>query len=276
MIKNLKIYSLALLLAGIFIGCGSSGDTDSSTSTTTKNVSQDLSNFSDAEKLAYAIANQNKALSKGKQKKKRSRILQSCQNGGTMNMDVNVSDYSHPVTTVTYDNCLEDGDITNGSLKFEGDENNGQITYLTNFTYSGEDEVSVKPGSVKFIDEGNWKKMIINVEITVNGVTRAGHNLIYKGKELSDGSSIEFPVSGKEKIGDSSFFTVDTSYDASKTPFKSNANDELLSGLFKYKDDKSHMVELKVTAKEEISVKVDENGDGSFSADEKSKILLSK
>ncbi len=55
MSKNLKIYSVALLSIGLLVGCGSSNS--SSNTTTIKKVSQDLTNFSDAEKLAYVKDN---------------------------------------------------------------------------------------------------------------------------------------------------------------------------------------------------------------------------
>jgi hypothetical protein len=278
MSKNIKRYSAFLLALGLFAGCGGSdNDNGDKQKVDVKKASQDLSNFSDAEKLAYAIAKQNKALDKSEPKQKRSRELLQCQNGGTTDISADLSDYINPITTISYDNCLESGEILNGSMKFEGDETNGKITFVTNFTSTGGDEeVTVKPGSIQHIDEGNWEKIIINIEMTINGITRAGKNLIYKGKELSDGTFIEFPVSGKEKIGDSAYFTVDTSYDASKTPFKSNVNYELLSGLFKYKDNNNHAVELEVTSKDVIEVRVDENADGSFSDDEKSAIDFAK
>jgi hypothetical protein len=111
---------------------------------------------------------------------------------------------------------------------------------------------------------------------TFNGVTHGGENLIYRSKEFSDGSIWEYPVSGKEKIGDSAYFIVDPNYDASTTPFKSNANDELLSGLFKYLDKNDNAVELQITSKDIVTVRVDENGDGDFSDNEQSTINLAK
>ncbi len=278
MYKNIKIYSLVALATLVLVGCGGSSDSSSTTQVTIKKFSQGVENLTDAQKLAYAVANQNK-LPTGSSSKKSSRDLhpQSCTNGGSMNMEFDLPDPTQ--MTIFFKDCVEDGEISNGTMKLDGMSNEGEpskITFVTDFKVSGDENVFVKKGgTMQRIKEGAWEKMILNVEMTVNGVTHGGENLIYKSKESQDGSYISFPISGKEKIGDSAYFTVDTSYDASATPFKEDKDENLQKGgLFKYKDKNNHKVELEVTDTNIVTVRVDSDGDGSFSSDEISAVDL--
>ncbi len=278
MFKNIKIYSLVALATLVLVGCGGSSDSSSTTSATIKKFSQGVENLTDAEKLAYAVANQDK-LPTGSSNKKSSRALnsQSCTNGGTMDMEFDPQNLTQ--MSIVFYNCVEDGDISNGTMKLDGMSENGEptkITFVTDFEVTGDENVFVKKGgTMQMLKEGIWEKMIINVEMTVNGVTHGGENLIYKGRDLPNGSFIEFPISGKEKIGDSAYFTVDTSYDASATPFEEDKDGNLQKGgFFKYKDKNNHKVELEVTDTNVVTVRVDSDGDGSFSSDEMSAIDL--
>jgi hypothetical protein len=275
MLKITKYSLMAITLATI-IGCGGS---DSSNLSTQK----DINSYSDAEKLAYAIAKQKKALSAGQNDDKKSRDMYPCKNGGKMgyelnNTPVDISDFipTSPVTIV-FENCKDEQGLTNGKMKVDLDENDeGTISYLSDFTFEDEqDNVFIKNGGrVKLFHENGWEVAIINLTMSINGVTHGGENLIYRSKDLPDGGSLEYPVSGKEKIGDSAYFKVDNEYDASATPFKSNKDGELVSGLFKYKDTNNHAVELEITAKDVVTVRVDENGNGTFETKETSSIEL--
>jgi len=274
MLKITK-FSVTILTALAIIGCGASGSNTKTTS--------DISSYSDAEKLAYAIANQKKALNTGQSKEKKSRAFIPCADGGKISYeDIEFpADYSEYLptepTTMVFQNCKDGYSVTNGSIKINLDKNeNGTIQYLSDFSFKDNyDEVFIKKGGrVEIYQENGWEVATINMVAVFNGITHGGENLIYKSKKLTDGRYIEYPVSGKEKIGDSVYFTVDPNYDASKTPFTSNQNDELISGLFKYLDDQDHAIELEITAKDVVTVRVDEDGDGTFSENEKSSIKL--
>lgn len=278
MLKNIKIYSVAALAVLVIAGCGghSSTSTGSKTASNVKKFSQGVDNLTDAEKLAYAVANQNKTPT-GNSQNRRSRDVGSCKNGGTMQIVTDASQLTDPAVSMVFTNCADDGEIVNGSMKFDGMSADGEpsrMTFVTDFRVTGDEEVFVKKGgTMQMVKEGTWEKLIINLEMTINGVTHGGENLIYKSKDLQDGSYIEFPISGKEKIGESAYFTVDTSYDASKTPFKEDQNADLQKGgLFKYKDKENHKVELEVTDTNIVTVRVDSDGDGKFSIDEISAI----
>jgi len=283
MLKNIRKYSLVALVSLVMMGCGGSGDGDSG-SITSKNISQ-LSTFSDAEKLAYYIANKDKTTETG-QNDKKSRLVQTidCVNGGTQEVTFPVESFAQITQDIfpsklSFIDCVEDGETTTGTMNMAmTGPDSGTITYLTDFIVEGgEDDVFIKNGgTITLSNDGEWDVTLINLEVTFNNVKHGGIDLKYKGKELPDGGDISFPVSGKEKIGDSSWFNVDANYDASKTPFKTNSNGKLTSGLFKYLDDKNHEVEIEVIGQDVIAVRVNENGDGAFTNDEKSIINLAK
>jgi hypothetical protein len=274
MLKDIKKYSVVALATLVMVGCGGSGDGGTAT--------KDLSGYSDAEKLAYALVNQKKALNAGQSDGKKSRAAQACKNGGSMDFGEfdfsNYTDYSSPMT-VAFKNCNDGQGVTSGTMKMDLDENEeGTISFLTDFSFKDSDGEGFikKGGKVEIHYENGWEVATINMVATFNGVTHGGENLIYRSKELPSGEYEEYPVSGKEKIGDSVYFTVDPYYDASTTPFTSNSNDELISGLFKYLDADNHAVELEITAKDVVTVRVDENGDSVFSDAEQSTINLAQ
>ncbi len=275
MFKNIKQYSVVALATLVIIGCGGNNDNSNNKSSKT-----DLNSYSAAEKLAYYIANQDKTTQTGNSKKKRSREVKECQNSGSMDFgSVSNEDFLNKPVTIVFNHCDDGYGTTHGTLQMNMDDNDeGTMNYLTDFTFKdGSDKGLIKKGgSVETHHDGEWEVATINMVVVFNGITHGGENLVYRSKELPNGESEEYPVSGKEKIGDSAYFTVDPSYDASATPFKTNANDELISGLFKYIDDKNHAVEFEVVGKNKIAVRVNENGDGTFSNDEKSIIDLAR
>ncbi len=272
----IKSFSLVAMAALVMVGCNSG-----SNSTQGKN----LRDYSDAEKLAYAIAKQDAVLESAngssQNKNTKSRSVTSCESG-TMEFFFPV-----PLDQLTYDiepnkmvfhNCKMNGEIANGDLEMEisSDGLTEVISTKNGFSVTGGDEPgAILPGGTMSItQDGEWDIMTINLEMEINGIKHGGENLIYRSKELSDGSSIEYPVSGREKIGDNAYFTVDPAYDASTTPFKTNTNDDLVSGLFKYIDQNQHSVELKITAKNEVTIWVDKDGNGSRTDNEVSSIKL--
>jgi len=293
----IKQYSVALLVAlALFSGCKSGNDDDTTTTTDTNTFSnvkdiQNIDLLSDAEKLALAAVSSSNTAQQSNQpdnQNSRSRALytesESCPNGGIMKTTIDDAifnqnmDYNSPIPmTMTYIDCVEDDFTTNGKMKIVmNHDDSGSVEFLTDFTdISPSENVLVKQGSkISYHIEGDWEVAIINATIMYNGLLHAGENLIYKSKELSNGNYIDFPVSGKEKIGDSAYFTVDPNYDASQTPFTTDTNDDLISGTVKYIDMQNHQVVLKITEKNTVTVKVDNNGNHLFSDDEISVVSI--
>ncbi len=274
MIKSFSVVAMAAL---VMVGCNSGSKSGEEV--------KSVQNYSDAEKLAYAIANQKAVLDSANGKKQskstKSRSVVPCESG-TMEVFFPV-----PLDQITEDiepnkmifnNCKNGAETANGDMQLitSTDGKTTTLSTLNGFTLTGGEEPgSILPGGTMKVEEsGEWNILTINLEMEINGVKHGGENLIYRAKDLSDGGSIEYPVSGKEKIGASAYFTVDPAYDASATPFKTDANGALVSGLFKYIDSKNHSVELEITAKDTVTVRVDEDGNDSFSDTEVSTIKL--
>jgi len=287
MIKSLSLAAIAVLAIA---GCKSGSNDVNNGRTGASNIKtvQDVSTLSSAEKLAYALAHQDSVLESVAGEKKpgnqsrRTRDLFPCENrNGTMEVffDVPVSELTgdEEPSKVVFNNCQMAGETINGDMEYQrGDDGTETISTVNGFSVTGGDVPgSVLPGgTISIKPEGDWSVMTINLEMEINGIKHGGENLIYRAKELADGGTIEYPVSGKEKIGESDYFTVDPAYDASATPFYTDANDNLLNGKFKYLDKNDHAVELEVTAKNVVTVRVDEDGNGSFGDDEVSAIKL--
>ena len=290
---QIKHYSIALLATLTLIsGCKSASDTNSYADA--KSIS-DPTQLSDAEKLAVAAVEGNKqaatmtesAQPSSQASKSRALQTESCLNDGTMEMDI--PDFEHyanmteiPDTytfTVEMHECETEDGIEDGTMSFSMDNTgmNGSVSFLTDYHSNGNgEEIFVKKGSrfvFRTLPDG-WDELVIDADITSNGIRHVGQNLIYRSKELSDGTFAEYPVSGKEQIGESALFEVDPAYDASQTPYKTDTNDKVISGKARYLDDDSHYVEIEIVAENIVAVRVDENGNNTFEEDEISTIKL--
>ncbi len=283
----MKNYAALFMSLLIFSGCGDGintpidniEDKDISTNEIAKKSSDDLSKLSDSEKLAVAIKSGRSYESAGENLREKDEVftpntLQSCIDGGTMEMimdlDANLSKDDTQEMTILFQDCNQDGEIIDGSMKIITMGENSRTEFSENFKVIGKDFsfYMIGSGSVDSRIEEDYEISTINLEMDIDGLVHGGQDLVYKSRELINGGYEEYPVSGEEKIGDSTYFSVDSSYDASLTPFISDKNSNLLSGKFKYIDENGHQVELEVTRKNEISVKVDENGNNQFSNNE--------
>ncbi|RUM62973.1 MAG: hypothetical protein DSZ05_09355 [Sulfurospirillum sp.] len=284
-------YTTLALMAAVTLsvtGCnGGNSNTSTDLYQNAKSIS-DLTQLSDAEKLAVAMLKSNKQPDISTPAKSRSRALQSmrCTNSGTIEFEIPSAeemqnpDFQPPsAVTMAFHNCVEEGKTANGTMKviLSNDNTTEEMVYLEDFTVESATEHMVfKKGSrfrLRTLQNG-WEEMVINADVTYNGIRHVGKDLIYRGIENADGSSRSYPVSGYEQIGESALFEVDPAYDASKTPFITDKNGDDISGKAYYLDDQTHKVEITVVRKNIVSVKVDENGDGSFSEDETSLIKI--
>ena len=299
--KRYILCALALVASLTLLGgCNSNNDNSGDNTKTTlpgyaaaKPVS-DPSQISDAANLAVAVLKTDKQpdIPVSEQNKFRAVETHNCTNGGTMEFeipseipstqDMDNHDFSYPPaeTVMSFHDCVEHGESVNGKMKilYGNDSKSPQsIVYLEDFTVvSPNERVQIKKGSTltfKMLQNG-WAEMLINADITYNDIRHVGKDLIYRGRRVPDGSTQEYPVSGFEQIGDSALFEVDPSYDASKTPFVTDTEGNTVSGKARYLDGKKHAVEIAVTDKNIVSVKVDQNGDGAFSEEETSLITL--
>jgi len=106
-----------------------------------------------------------------------------------------VGDFTPP--SMTFKNCKNAEETINGTMKMDLDDNSeGTITYISDFTaIDGKDEVFIKKGgTVTMHKVDGWEELTINLTSVFNGITHAGENLVYRGKDLPDGGDISFPV----------------------------------------------------------------------------------
>ena len=290
----MKNYVAVLIGLFMFVGCGdgtpyvehvSENDKNLSTHEIIKKNSDDLTLLSDSEKLAVALKKGRSYDSAGENLRENDgnfvpNELQSCENSGTMEMIIDleapVSEAEPQIMTILFKECDQDGEIIDGEMKIITRGENIRTEFSENFKVIGEDFSFslIGAGSVDSKNDGEYEISTVNMEMDIDGLIHGGQDLVYKSRELINGGYEEYPLSGEEKIGDSAYFVVDSNYDASLTPFIHDANSNLLSGEFRYIDEQRHQVRLEVTDKNEISVKVDENGDEYFSVDEVTVISL--
>jgi outer membrane lipoprotein-sorting protein len=284
MIKSFSVAAMAVL---VLVGCNSGSTEGSSTK---------AASLADAKKLAQNITTgtslgssvgsigsiAGQSINTLSTKSTRSTFNQSCLNGGNMAMTFDENQFSYSSTPKAMDmaiemqNCNQNGEISNGKITFKiqnlsGDNMNMDISFPTNFTTIADGKtMTIKAGgSMQMKHEAPYEVMILNIEVTDGSESYGGENLVYKMKENSDGSSEVFPVSGKENFGTGVYFMVDPNYDASRTPMVIDHSGNLqVGGLYKYLDGANHHVEVEVTATNEVTVWVDENGDGNHDANE--------
>lgn len=287
--NKMMTISMAALISIAFTACGSNSkktevDLEEAEA---KAITGSWEDFSDAEKLAYALATQNSATPSSANYTQESTVAvkssraysymgsESCENSGVITYRFDDQAYA---MQADFQNCLMDGMLQDGLIEVtfgNYDTDSGSVQFPEGFSVSGEEAFTIYPGShISYSTEGEYEVSVLNIEAISNGLAYGAVDLIYKGKYLDNGYYVEFPVSGQEKIGDSAYFTVDPNYDASQTPITYNRDYDLISGTARYLDEAEHSVELTVYNTNVITVKVDENGDRSFSDDEISAITL--
>jgi hypothetical protein len=189
-------------------------------------------------------------------------IDQICQQG---TMDVNTAN-NQQTMIFTADQCNDGFTTINGSAKVEiyDNEKGGFAKVLTDLTIS-DNYFSL------LVKKDSWIKLQVNsqdnISLTagfktvINGETLAVDNLSIDASGGESGGSVLIK-SGEIMIGDNYFKVVDGT-----TAIVTDTN-SFVSGTIKLLDGANHKVEIAVVSKDEIALKVDENGDGTFSANE--------
>jgi outer membrane lipoprotein-sorting protein len=275
MIKSFSVAAMAVL---VLVGCNSGGREDSSTTAASLSDATKLAkNITTGTSIGNSVGNlAGNSINTLSAKSTRSTFNQSCLNGGNMAMTFDENQFANHNAPSVIDmaiemqNCNQDGEVSNGKITFKikniSDNNmDMEISFPTNFTTvsDGKTMTIQAGGSMRMRQEAPYEVMTLNMEVTDGSESYGGENLVYKMKENSDGSSEVFPVSGKENFGTGVYFTVDSNYDASRTPMVMDYSGNLqVGGLYKYLDGANHRVEVEATATNEVTVWVDENGDG--------------
>ncbi len=100
------------------------------------------------------------------------------------------------------------------------------------------------------------------MEVVIDGKSFKSINLKSVDMLKEDGTTVSYDISGKE-IVDGEIFIVDKTYDASKTPMITDADDNLLKGgEAHYTNEQNHTIVIKSIDTNKIQISVDEDGDG--------------
>ena len=268
-------YSFVALATILIIGCGNNDNGEKKTSLVNngkpvtieglKSFSQksNIDNISDSK-----ISKTADSVSDAESSENSNSICQS----GSMNFN---TDKNQQIVSFTATNCNDGYSTINGSAKMEmySNDKGGFVEVLRDLTVK-DDYFSLfaKKGSFVKIDANNKSniKVTAGFEVDVNGEAFSASNLLVVGSQSENKNS--FYIASGEMIVGEYYFKVDESYDSSKTPFvmdESSYDDSLKEGgLLKLLDGAGHKIEIEVTATNEVTMRVDENGDGIFSDNE--------
>ncbi len=280
MIKSFSVVAMAAL---VLVGCNSGSKSDVSKAATLADAKKLAQNIGTGAEIGQSVSSLGRKNTSDLGSKSRSVSTQACQNGGNMAIDYDENQFvvgqipTSMKMKMTMNQCVEDGETVNGTMVFDMknlsdsmDSMDIEVSFPTDFTITAEGKTATikKGGSMKMQSQEPYEVMTINMTMTDGSETYGGKNLVYKMKESANSYEI-FPVSGAENFGTGVWFTVDPNYDASHTPMVTDMSGDLqVGGLFKYLDGANHKVEVEATATNEVTVRVDENGNGSFEASE--------
>jgi hypothetical protein len=214
---------------------------------------------------------------------KNDEYIKGCMNGGNVKV-TNLFDNPfaflnmknlHLKPKVIFDNCVQDGVVSNGkldtNLKRNGDKYNLAIKYANDFTTQGNNrDIKIFKDSTIDIDEtDNGYNITQNTNALYSNQGYRDKDLKLFTKPIGDKYMI-YPISGEEILGDETY-KVDSSYDASKTPMiLDNQGNIEEGGIFKYINSKNEHIILEAVEKNKIKISTDTDGDGKI---EDSKIV---
>lgn len=270
MLQSIKKYSVVVLAAFTIIGCGGGsestalGQLENNGKAVTIKSLQSLGETTNSENLSNTkLRNSVDSLSSAQSEGDSDGICQS----GTMDFS---TENNQQTVSFNANNCNDGYATINGSVRmeaYEDGEAGGLIEVLTDLTIQDEYfSLFAKKGSnLKINIDGQNMRFSASFETEINGETFSASHLSIVGTENDDSAS--FYIGSGEMILGEYYFQVDPSYDNSRTPITVGENG-FVSGVIKLLDGAGHKIEFAVVSKDEIALKVDENGDGAFSANE--------
>ncbi len=278
----IKSFSLAAMTALMMVGCNSGSTSEGATAATLADAEVIANKIGSSVSIGNDLGKQGTNGLGSLSTKSRSLFNQSCLNGGNMimNFDENQFITGQQPTSVNMRmeavNCVEDGETINGKMVFDiamgsDDFTAMDMSFPTDFTVTAQGQTMkiFAGGSMKIEEQAPYEVMTINMRMTDGTETYGGKNLVYKMQERDNGEMLIFPVSGEENFGTGAYFKVNPNYDASLTPMVTDYEGNLQAGgLFKYLDAANHKVEVETTAENEVTVRIDENDNGSFEENE--------
>ncbi len=289
-----------LLATGLVLftsACSNSNDGNTAPQIQTK---QPLPKVSDdnIKTLAKSLAVMNMVQSRASQKSQTTRSralgdvptdqLLNCENGGTMQFVMpsppdpatfnpetfNLDNYEAN-TTIIYHDCLEEGVLTDGTMQDTMRFKNGMpgddtMTFVTDFVMQYQNgNATIKKGSYIISEMISDETMITTENIDAYFDGQHYQTKVFKNSDtmLSNGGMSSYPISGATLVNGHTY-TVDSGYDASKTPMLTDRNFDMISGKERYFDEQNSTITLEVVGKNKMRLSLDSDHDGKADAEE--------
>ena len=290
--KKIIFSTVTLLL--VLQGCNNSSSKNKDSGTTEK-VSEEIksfaSTFKDANSVGGSVSKGSSSVLNSEQSntEAQKQRLESCEDGGTRKI---ITDFNFDTSsqteimemltngisyTVDSDNCVEDGEKVNASMTMEMKLNSDLMTMNLKFNNDSTFEdlettevLTITKNSSMNIKELSDTEEVVTENIKFSSSKGESYETIgLVSHEIdNDATELSYDVSGK-RINNSSTYSVDEKYDASKTPMTiTSENGDLVSGTSKYYNEKNEHITIKVIEKNRIKVSVDNNNDGKDDATE--------
>ena len=178
--------------------------------------------------------------------------------------------YSFNVTS-TFTECIEDGAVTNGSIKISVSQALMTFTFLSDMVIEdSEGNTTIKQDSFFTSEDISDSVSIETTSMEAISVEHSYKSENFKTHETKNknGSITSYEVSGKQTI-DGVTLIVDETYDASQTPMTIDKDDNLLKGgKTRYTNDQNHTIMIEAIEVNKIQISVDEDGDGKVDSQE--------
>ncbi len=275
MLKYINKYSLVAITLALLIGCnnnsGSSNESDLSKNSDPVTIESLKSLQSSIDKDTRSSIKSLSTKVSDEEIKDPSSIdsAQICESGS---IDFNLQEAQNQFSFEAKE-CMVDQSTIDGALEINGDENGMNIEIKVTKELSIKDQFSsllAKKDSYLSIKSDMQDNITISssFDLLLDQEEIKVDDLVIKAKKDTTSVSIYMP-SGEMRIG-KVYLKVDPNYDNSKTPFVINDDGSLQKGgLIKFLDILNHKMEIEAISSNEIEFRVDQNGDGEFSEDEK-------
>ncbi|HIP59741.1 MAG TPA: hypothetical protein EYH01_04840 [Campylobacterales bacterium] len=269
MLKNIKNYSVVALATLVIVGCGGGSSSSSGLSKLENNgkaaTIQGLRSLGDSANTDNLSNTKIRSSADSFSSSQDGDDGNICQSG---NMDFNTGNNQQTIS-FNANNCNDGYSTINGSARMEvyAGEKGGFAEVLTDLTVKDEYfSLFAKKGSnLKLNIDGSNIRLSASFQTNINGEEFSASNLSIVATESENGAT--FYISSGEMIMGEYYFQVDLSHGASTTPIIVS-EDGFVSGTIKLLDGAGRKVEIAVVSTDELAMKIDENGDGTFSDNE--------
>lgn len=213
-------------------------------------------------------------------------VTLECDTSGTMEGTYNLDTSTYVYTmSLTSNDCVEDGYKENGEVTFVVDYIDSSLVEYSEFTLTiGSSGYTFESTDGTYSGSMAANSYMKEYDITSFDTT-AEEPTVYKESNyakatVSDESYYEdsikqwtsttkyYFVSGNFYISDSEYFSVDSSYDASATPFEVDSDYNIIDGTAQFVGESDGKIQIDVTSSDTATIRLDSNNDGVWETEE--------